>query len=87
MAPAPPKAFLLPSPCRLCHDAAAVVLEVTAVAETPGAVVAHAQVVPQLMGHGGGDDEDADRVVLWDRRVREGRWWEDGVGGQRYRPC
>lgn len=52
--------------------------------QVPGAVVVHAQVVPQLMGHGGGDDEDADRVVLRDRGVREGRGREDGLGGQRY---
>lgn len=84
LGPSPPKACPLPSPRRRCHDAATVVPEVAAVAEAPGAVVAHAQVVPQLMGHGGGDDEDTDGVVLWDRRVREGRWWENGVGGQRY---
>lgn len=81
LAPAPLKACLLPSPCRWCHDAAAVMLEVATVAETPSAVMAHAQVVPQLMGHSGGDDQDTDGVVLWDRRLREGRWWEEGVGG------
>lgn len=84
LGPTSPGDCQLPSPCRRCHDAAAVVLEVAAVAETPAAVVAHAQVVSQLMGHSGGDDQDTDRVVLWDSRVREGRWWEDRVGGQGY---
>lgn len=79
-----PQTCPLPSPRGRCHDAATVVPEVTAVTEVPGAVVVHAQVVPQLMGHGGGDDEDADRVVLRDRGVREGRGREDGLGGQRY---
>lgn len=62
--PGSPKDCQLPSPCRRCHDAATVVLEVAAVAETPGAVVTHAQVVPQLMGHSGGDDQDTDGVIL-----------------------
>lgn len=52
-------------------------------AEAPGTVMAHAQVVPQLMSHGGGDDEDADRVVLQDRGVRvrqaTGDWGGWGV--------
>lgn len=47
-------------------------------AEAPGAVVAHPQVVSQLVRHGGGDDEDADRVVLRDGTGRAGH---GGCGG------
>lgn len=80
LGPGPLRPCLQPSPRGRCHDAAAVLPEVAAVAETPSAIMAHAQVVPQLMGHRGGNDEDADRVILPDRAGQGGPVAGDGEG-------